>query len=223
MADSTPGLVLACRPWQAKEDEMYGTGVLRKSQPFLFLLALLPLILAVVAYRISSTHVSSVAATLSTVHDAETGQRGYLLTGRQDYLTPFLRAETRIETAARNIQVEAQRNGVPASEITNLQKAITAKMDELRLTVQLRQNNALAAALAEVETNRGQVLMSEIRSIIARLKEEQTAAFAHRLDGQRRSQRRLNLVLASGVVLGFILLFLSFRFNNEYVQERDQN
>ncbi len=77
-------------------------GALRPNPDVLLWLGILPLVLAIMAYRTSSEHVRSVEQTLamddliqrldevlSTMQDAETGQRGYLLTGQAQYRTRF--------------------------------------------------------------------------------------------------------------------------------------
>lgn len=206
-----------------------------RSQHLVIWLGLIPLLLAIAAYRTSSQHVASVSATLSTdefirkldellstVQDAETGQRGYLLTGKDEYLTPFTTAAADVQRKLDDVAGRAAKNGVPAELERQLRQAIDAKMAELRETLALRKVRGASAALAEVETNRGQVLMARIRDIIGQMRDEQTATFQQRLREQTASQLRLDYVLGAGVALGFLLLFLSYRFNILYVRERDQ-
>ncbi len=207
---------------------------LQRSQRFIVWLGILPLLLAFVAYRTSSQHVASVEATLSTdefirkldellstIRDAETGQRGYLLTGQDRYLAPFLTAKANLQAKRSDIAVLASRNGVPRQDIANLNSFVDAKMAELQLTIDLQQAHKASAALAEVETNRGQQYMSEIRASIGALKDQQTATFSRRLQTQHRSQTELNAVLGVGIVLGFVLLYWAYRFNTLYAGERD--
>jgi len=206
-----------------------------RSQHLVIWLGLIPLLLAIAAYRTSSQHVASVGATLSTdelirkldellstIQDAETGQRGYLLTGKDQYLAPFTTAAANVQRKLDDVAERSARNGVPAELQRQLQHAIDAKMTELRQTLALRKVRGAPAALAEVETNRGQMLMARIRDIIGEMRDEQTATFQERLREQTASQLRLDYVLGAGVALGFLLLFLSYRFNVSYVRERDQ-
>ncbi len=206
-----------------------------RSQRLVIWLGLIPLLLAIAAYRTSSQHIASVAATLSTdelirkldellstIQDAETGQRGYLLTGQNQYLSPFTDADTNIRHKLEDVEARASRNGIPSELQQQLRQAVIGKMGELRETLELRRTKGSAAALAEVETNRGQMLMAGIRDIIGQMRNAQTATFDERLREQRASQFRLDCVLSVGVALGFLLLFLSYRFNILYVRERDQ-
>ena len=197
-------------------------------------LALLPLLLAFVAYRISSQHVAGVEATLATdefirsiddvlttVQDAETGQRGYILTGEAQYLRPFTEAKKKFETQWPQIADRAARNGAQ-TKVAELHLLIERKMAELQETVDLRRRTGLASALAIVQTGRGRQHMEEIRGVVDELRETETTKFRSRLEQQRKHQRELNVVLAIGVGLSFLLVFLSYQFNSRYGRERDR-
>lgn len=209
--------------------------LLRKSRNPLIWLGVLPLFLAFVAYQISSQHVRSVEDTLSTgdfirmldellstIQDAETGQRGYLLTGQQRYLAPYTTAKAALTAKMRNVEEAALRPGIARGQIETLSQYVQKKIDELELTIKLRQTAGAAAALDEVETNRGQEYMAAIRRIIAEMKNEQTATFHRQLELQRRRQLQLDIVLGCGVACGFVLGFLAYRFSILYAQERDR-
>ncbi len=210
-------------------------GLLGKTQRLIIWLGLLPLLLAFVAYRTSSQHVESVAATfstdefirrldelLSTIQDAETGQRGFLLTGQDAYLTPFRDAVSNLPWRLSQIDALASRNHVSREEIVQLRGSIQNKMAELQKTIYLLQHQSLRAALAEVETNRGQEEMVKIRSMVGAIKDAQTATFHRRLELQRRGQLQLEIVLGIGILIGFLLLWLAYTFNVSYARERDQ-
>src|ERR1700761_5207033 len=196
-------------------------SLLRKSQNLIIWLGVLPLLLASVAYRTSSQHVQSVQEALSTaafiqqldellstVQDAETGQRGYVLTGEDRYLTPYTQAKGAI--AQRLAAVDAAARGrVLQAQLTTLHTAIDRKMNELQRTVDLRRNAGLAPALREIETNAGQQYMVEIRSVLAQLKRNQAQMYKREMELQKRRQLQLEVVLACGVAAGLVLVFLA--------------
>jgi signal transduction histidine kinase len=210
------------------------SSLLRKSQNVIVWLGVLPLLLAFAAYRTSSQHVQSVQSTLSTaefiqqldellstVQDAETGQRGYVLTGQDRYLSPFTEAKAALAQKLSAVDSNARLRGVSPANLASLHAAIAAKMAELQRTLDLRRNSGFAASLSEVETNRGQRYMVEIRRVIGALQHDQTLAFRRELALQNRRQLQLNIVLACGVLAGLILVFLAYRFSALYVRDRD--
>ncbi|MBV9404740.1 MAG: CHASE3 domain-containing protein [Acidobacteriaceae bacterium] len=206
----------------------------KQAQRFIMGLGLLPVLLAWVSFRTSSQHVASVEATLSadefirkldevlsTIQDAETGQRGYVLTGDDLYLAPFTAAMARLPQEVRELDRLGEANGLSARDTKALHDAIHGKLGELNATVEARRTRGFEPALAIIKTNRGQLYMTEIRSDIAELKARQTAAFASKLEAQRRNQAQLETVLVIGVALAFLLVYLAYRFNTLYNQERD--
>ena len=193
------------------------------------------MLLALAAYTISSEHYESVGATLSTdrfisklddllslVKDAETGQRGYLLTGKTRYLAPYDNAVRMIDKRVAEISAASQANGLNPERVRDLRGLVESKLAELKLTINLRQNGRTSAAMAEVDTGRGQVYMDQLRALVTQITDEQKGTLAGRMRRQRRDQTLLLWVLTVGVLSGLALLFFSFRFSWLHTVERDR-
>jgi CheY-like chemotaxis protein/signal transduction histidine kinase/CHASE3 domain sensor protein len=101
---------------------------------------------------------------LSTVQDAETGQRGFLLTGNDRYLEPY---DDAIANTAGKISVVAtltRANPEQQSNLEQLRGHIDGKLAELKETIDLRRTTGADAALQVVATDRGKVEMDAVRS-----------------------------------------------------------
>jgi two-component system sensor histidine kinase/response regulator len=104
-----------------------------------------------------------------TVTDAETGQRGFLLTGEPAYLEPFTEALRRMP-----VQLDRLRDltrDIPEEEarIATLERAINAKLGELKLTIDLYRDRGAEAALSVMRSEADRDLMQDIRRQIAGL------------------------------------------------------
>ncbi len=209
--------------------------MLNRTQNFIIWLGILPLLLAAGAYRTNSQNIKAVAATLSTnefiqrldellstVQDAETGQRGYILTGKQQYLQPFVDAEARLAERLSALDRLCKTNGVDRSEERQLGGLVHDKMSELSQTIALKKQGKAALAVALIDTDRGQRDMAAIRALISKLKGDQRNAFSERVAMQRQSQRALEWLLAIGVTISLFLVYLAYRFSVSYQQKRDQ-
>lgn len=208
---------------------------MEKSQRFVIWLGLLPLLLAFFAYRTSSHDVASVKATLatedfirklddllSTIQDAETGQRGYLLTGDPRYLIPFHNAVANLPQRLSEVDALAAQQGLSARRIAELHDAIRNKFTELDRTIRLRRQGDIGGALAEVATDRGQREMQQIRIFIAGFKQQELEVLHTSLRRQQRSQAELGIVLIMGVLIALLLVYTAYQFNAAYVSERDR-
>ena len=101
--------------------------------------------------------------------DAETGQRGFLLTEKDDYLAPYLDAERRIPGQIEKLKSALADDPAQAAAVARLIAVATAKMTELKTTIDDEKSGNRAQALAEVQTNRGRDLMDEARGLFEKL------------------------------------------------------
>src|SRR5579862_7083658 len=105
---------------------------------------------------------------LATVEDAETGQRGYLLTGDTAYLKPYRSAVQAIGTRLSDIEQAAADDMSQRVWARALRAHVAAKLAELSETIRVR-GHSEADALAIMRAGNGQREMSEIRSIVREL------------------------------------------------------
>ncbi len=150
--------------------------------------------------------INQLEALLSHVKDAETGQRGYLLTGKQRYLEPFQTAQA---TVAREVQHLRQLTAAQPNQqrqIDTLETLIAAKLTELKQTIDLRQHQGLKAALQVVSTDRGQQLMDDIRRVIRELESEDNALLKQQLAAAKASAGNTLFTLSTAICLSFVIL-----------------
>jgi len=144
---------------------------------------------------------------LQLLQDAETGQRGFLLTGDERYLAPYSaavpEAETRLETLRGSVGA-GQRAGVDA-----LASLVTQKLAELRDTVALRREAGFERALEVVGTGEGKRLMDEIRVRIADMKRTEREQLLARGASSEATSRTATLGIVAGSVLGAVCLVLA--------------
>lgn len=195
------------------------------------LLALVLLVVnAVVSYRNirrlienerSVTHSQQVLAeleeTLSTLKDAETGQRGYLLTGNENYLQPYKRAIAQISTSIDSLTKLTADNPNYEQRIYILQQSITAKLAELQETIKLRREQGFDAAVRVVRTNRGRQIMLNIRQQIAEMKDMENNLLQQRAKESQAStqQTLLTFFIATTINLALLaLVYYLFRRNH---------
>lgn len=128
------------------------------------------------ATAVTRTHevLLGLSEVLSSMKDAETGQRGYILTGETSYLDPYNAALTNIEEQVLKVEQEVAGNPDQMRRIAPLKSHIAAKLNELSLTIQMRRTAGFQPALDEVLTNRGKADMDAIRSIVDTMDQAET-------------------------------------------------
>jgi PAS domain S-box-containing protein len=109
---------------------------------------------------------------LSLLKDAETGQRGYLLTGEPHYLLPYEAARKLGDREMGQLRDLAGQAPRQQRRLERLWPLVGEKLDELEQTIHLRQQQGLDAALRVVETGRGQKAMDQIRQVFVEMRQE---------------------------------------------------
>ena len=91
---------------------------------------------------------------LSLVQSAETGQRGFLLTGRDDYLKPYTMGVEELPGSLDQLAALISDNPDQVPAVDKLRKLVSAKLDELRSTLDAYKAGNTAGALAIVKIGR---------------------------------------------------------------------
>src|ERR1700733_4297270 len=152
---------------------------------------------------------------LSTVRDAETGQRGYLLTDKESYLGPYNAAAQEIGPRFDMLRRLTIDNPAQQDRLATLKQHIDAKLAELKQTIDLRQTQGQAAALAVVQSDRGKQDMDAIRDQVSAMEQEEIDLGAKRLPAMADAYWRAILggIISSllGLALTGVIGFLIFR------------
>ncbi|MDD5198917.1 MAG: CHASE3 domain-containing protein [Terrimicrobiaceae bacterium] len=146
-------------------------------------------------------------ATFSAIQDAETGQRGYLLTGDGPYLDPYRTANQAIRKHLDGLRELADAGQLPAPAVQVLHDVILRKVDEMQRTIDFAEAGQRAAAMAIVRRNTGRKMMEAIRAQIDALETEEGRARsrAHEADARATMQRTVVFVFAALVNLAFLV------------------
>ena len=136
-----------------------------------------------------------------TIQAAETGQRGYLLTGDSRYLTPFLQAQKGLAAARATLRALTRDNVGQQERLAALYPLIDARMAELAHTVALKQAGRSDEALAIVKSDIGREYMMRIGAGVA----DFDHAEQRLLDQRQRQAVELRAALAFAVTVAIAI------------------
>ena len=103
--------------------------------------------------------------TFSALQDAETAQRGYLLTHDPAYLQPYNQTHDRLPALKAQLRALVADNPAQRRRVADLIQAIDTKMAELDLTVAMARDGRADAAIARLKTNLGKAQMDRVRAL----------------------------------------------------------
>jgi signal transduction histidine kinase len=139
---------------------------------------------------------------LSILQDAETGQRGYLLTGDERYLEPFNQALTKLDSAFVDLTDAATTRSYLVPSLARLREIADRKVEELTTTVDRRKAGDVEGALNIVRSGAGRSLMDDARALIQTM----LASEEGRLDALQAESARARDVLT--IVIWGVLVFV---------------
>jgi signal transduction histidine kinase len=158
---------------------------------------------------------TTASETLETLLNAETSQRGYLLTTSDRYLTPYQAA---LPALQRNLQALNALEAVdPATRplLDHLKSVARQKVDELALTVSLARAGRREEALAIVRSDRGIIAMDDARRTLRSIIATAEGTVAGNIDRLNRNAFILQWITTVGgvvvILFGITAMFLVYR------------
>ena len=139
---------------------------------------------------------------LQTLVDAETGQRGYLLTGQNEYLRPYLSARDRAKRALGDLDKLSRGNPRIHKRVRELRPIAEAKLEELETTVSLNAAGHRDEALAIVNSGHGKAMMDAARTVLKSVIDDTEATLRRHISGLNGAI----IVLRTLTVLGGLLI-----------------
>ena len=163
---------------------------------------------------VAHTHavLARLESVLSTVTDAESGQRGYLLTGRPGNLDPYHAAILRIREELDDLAEFIQDNPAQQERLATLRPQVEAKLAVLDRVLVLRRDQGFDAALAAVLSERGRLDMEAIRGTIGTMREAEEQLLRLRDRQSAASATLTRWSLPAGTVVSVALLGLAYSF-----------
>jgi two-component system sensor histidine kinase/response regulator len=163
-------------------------------------------------YRSLVLHTMEVLASLDEVQsfliDAETGQRGYIITGDEAFLEPYRVAKQQLPSSLQRVTRLTQGDDFHQKRLEEVARLKDEKLTELAETIALRRVGGFSAAQPIVSTGVGKKVMDRLRAILADMKADEQRLLQERIRAMEiQSSQTSSLMLAfRGVSVCFLLL-----------------
>jgi signal transduction histidine kinase/DNA-binding response OmpR family regulator len=207
---------------------MKRVATLWKDRAFLFALGALAVILGLAYWdwrqfvsanqRVQETEVSlrQIQTILSTMEKAETGQRGFLITGDERYLEPYTTAHRDIGHELADVGAVRLKQTSLKDSFALLQQAITAKFKEMDELVDMRRQMGQQAAFDTLEEGSGKRIMDDLRIYCQTMENSLRKQLADRNQLAESQTRNARLISGGASCLLFVLVALvTIKFKKE--------
>jgi signal transduction histidine kinase len=161
--------------------------------------------------------IDQVERIMSSAKDAETGNRGYLITGDENYLIPYLSAKQELPKELRHFQELTSDNPIQMAHIQEMRAAIDRRLNLLQQGIDLRRSNDANSSQALILTGTGKLEMDNLRRLADRMEAVEHGLLVERIAAAGSSSRQARYTLALASCLDFLFIMMMLRY---FVRER---
>jgi methyl-accepting chemotaxis protein len=160
------------------------------------------------SYAVTHSHtvLEHLANILNQLTDAETGQRGFVITGDDAYLEPYRSGMAAVPKLMEELRELTADNPNQQRRIGEAEPLIEAKFAELRRTVELRRTAGFEATLKVVASNEGKQYMDSLRRILAAIDHEERELLVQRAADVESAGGSARTTLLFGTFLCLVLV-----------------
>jgi signal transduction histidine kinase/CheY-like chemotaxis protein len=153
---------------------------------------------------------------VSALKDAETGQRGFIITGREEYLEPYTAAVNRIPLQLSELKEDLKNDPDLRRSIDECGRLAAQKLAEMRTTIELRRSGGFEAAQAVVESDTGRMDMVTILEITKKMVDRQAEELDYAFKAaERKAVDSLLITALASLVLLLIVVAVNLNFKRE--------
>lgn len=174
------------------------------------------------SYRVTHTHtvLERISSLLSMMKDAETGQRGFIITGTESYLAPYKAAVDAIPGVLTSLRELTADNPVQQKRLDSVIPIVNAKLDELKNTIAMRRQDGSDAASKRVQTGIGKQMMDDIRVLADQMDQSERDLLKQRAEDVENASSGARSAIVWGTVLcGLFVTVAGFLITRSLTRE----
>jgi PAS domain S-box-containing protein len=135
---------------------------------------------------------------LAAATDAQTAERGYVITGDDSYLEPYRQAATVVDGEVKRLRELIVDNRDQQQRLDSVVPLVNERLANLHEVIELRKNQGFAAAQSQVLTGQGKRFHDRLRRLIDQMKGTETSLLQERHRLANRSSTTAQAVIIGG-------------------------
>jgi CHASE3 domain sensor protein len=157
---------------------------------------------------VTHTHevLNDLATILSLLKDAETGQRGYVVTGNDAFLEPYHAAIAGIPKTLRELREKTRDNTAQQQRLDKSEPLIAAKLAQVKRVIETRKADGFEPARTVVQSAVGKNLMDDVRGALGEMEKEERRLLELRARDAEGAANTGRSTILYGTLLSLLLL-----------------
>lgn len=173
---------------------------------------------------VTHTHdvLEALQGVLSSLQDAETGQRGFIITNDPKYLAPYEVGRAAALGHLHHLADLTLDNDAQQKLIAAMRPMVEQKLAELERVIDLRKQRGFNAAQAVILSDEGKLIMDEVRALVADIDAVEKRLLVQRAQASASATRTATLTIVLGLLGSLLLLVVSFGVWWNHTRERER-
>lgn len=163
--------------------------------------------------------VSKLEESISIAKDAETGQRGFLLTGQSEFLEPYIGASEKINGIINDLRPLVNDNTIQSQNLAKLESAYRKRLARLEILID---NRKLGGALDLSDMGKGKEHMDTLRSLVKQMMTIENNLLKERTEKLDRASEFTPIIIMIAALLAIIITFVFFYRMNKDIDIRNR-
>lgn len=159
---------------------------------------------------------------LSLLKDAETAQRGYVVTGREEYLQPYQSTVALLPRHLEQLRTLVADDARQRDSVATIEALIRDKLREVDDTIAARRQGGFDAAARVIDSGYGKRIMDRLREAVGRVLEAEEGMFSERAVLEERRARVAMSVTIGGLALAVLLLVAAIALLTVATRQRER-
>jgi signal transduction histidine kinase len=165
---------------------------------------------------------TALQSTLAAVGEAETGVRGYVITGEESFLGPYHAGRRGVEQDLKALRALIAGDAGQRQRLDRLMPLVEASLRELGETVTTRRERGYGPAVELVRLGEGKRLMDEARALIREMETEERTKLARRTERARADADWTLWIIKTGTALAVAVIIVAILIINRQIARRQK-
>lgn len=167
------------------------------------------------------TIITKLESVFSMLKDAESGQRGYIITNDSNYMGPYNKQRIEVQTEINELKELTIDNPEYQKKLATLDSLQKVKYENMEETLTLQQEAGQVAAIKSIMTGEENKIMIKIRNLIDKMKEDEYRILGQRtLEANDSSSRTLMVILITGLLALLIIIVSLYYINSDTIKRK---
>jgi len=167
------------------------------------------------------TIITKLESVFSMLKDAESGQRGYIITNDSNYMGPYNKQRIEVQTKINELKELTIDNPEYQKKLATLDSLQKVKYENMEETLTLQQEAGQVAAIKSIMTGEENKIMIKIRYLIDKMKEDENRILDQRTrEANDSSSRTLMVILITGLLALLIIIVSLYYINSDTIKRK---